>query len=143
MSEIQRRPASSPAKSNWSEIAKAADVNPLTIVPADCRAAVAKLWACNSHLLPSALALSSRVRVYLDERTLTAADVEDIANRLVQPERAARHKFAGDLLADLAALVSEKIKSNKAREECEARRKESAAFDVSKITGGMFKPLGD
>jgi hypothetical protein len=125
-------------KSNWQELAKSANTNPLLLVPKDCRAEITRLWMCNSHLLPSALALCSRVRSYLDECEVDAEDIRAIAVKLAQPEFAERHRFAGDLLADLAACVNRAAERNRSVRENQKRRSESDQFEALKID--LFKP---
>ncbi len=141
--ELQRsQPDRTGARSNWVALAKDAEHNPLLIVPeGEARRAVTRLWMCNAHLIPSALSLCARIRVYLDERTLSPEDVARIADRLVQPELAQRHRFAGDLLADLARLAAEQAAWNEARAANDAMRREAEEARVLRA-GNLFKLPG-
>jgi hypothetical protein len=122
--EIQKRPDNAPARrpANWTELAATATANPLKLLPTELRPAVARLWMCYAHLLPSALPLCATIRVDLDSTPLDAADLEKIVGRLLQPEKRANHRFASDLLTDLSALVADTIRTKRARAETEARR---------------------
>lgn len=80
--------------------------NPLLMLPVDWILPVSKLWATNAHLLPSPLAICARLKLYEGDG-LETADVERITAALMKPTRAAQHKFAADLLADLSQLVAD------------------------------------
>ncbi len=125
------------AKSDWKELAKTAEVNPLLLIPAECRLAVTRLWMCNSHVLPSSLALCSTVRVYLDEHSLSPSDLERIVSRMLEPWRRAEQRGSWDVMADFSALIAEVVDRNKNRAEARERREE-----VTQITGTLFKPEG-
>lgn len=121
----------------FSRQAKPDPPNPLTLIPHDWRQPVAILWTTNAHLLPSALALCSRLRLYAEDG-LTAAEVKTICRVLTEPERAARHKFAADLLADLSGLVATCNSRRKNLAETARLRGQSEAFRAAGLTG-----LGD
>lgn len=141
--EIATRPDRTPARSNWTELAQRAETNPMLLVPeGPARLAVTRLWMTNTHLIPSALALCSRIRVYLDERTLTAEDVVRIATRLTRPEVAQRHKFAGDLLADLARMAAEAAARNEARAAVDDMRREAREVQAARA-GDLFTLPGE
>lgn len=100
-----------------------------------------KLFLCNSHVLQSALALCSTLRVYLDEYPLTPDDVNAICAKLLRPEVRARHKFAADLIADLSRLVANRLRKREAQREVAVRAAETKAFAVKKvIAADLFKP---
>ncbi len=137
-SEIATRPDRSPVRSNWSELAKS-EANPLLMLPAECRVPVMRLWMCNAHLMSSALALCATFRLYVDEHGLAASDVESVCDRLLDPTRRAGHLGSWVLMAELSALVADTLKTNKAREECEARRLEGYAAVKAANCGDLFK----
>ncbi len=139
---IQKARATAPAKaagSDWQSLAARQDANPMQAVPHDCRPAVARLWMCNAHLFPSALALCATVRLYLDEQPITTDDVNSIVGRLLQPEARSRQKFASDVLADMSRMVAEACKRNVAREEAAKRKEDGEQFAAAKIASGLFK----
>ena len=132
-----------PAKagSDWAAIAQQASVNPLMVVPADVRRAVSRLWLCNQHLFPSALAISCTVRDYLEAEDVTADDVNAICEKLMRPAVRALHKFPADLIADLSRYVAEFAARNKSRREADGRQQEADRFKAAtKIDAGdLFK----
>lgn len=113
--------------------------NPLLVLPADARAAVARLWACNGHLFPSAAPLACTVRDYLDTQEIDPDDIGDICARLLQPDVRARQRGSWDVIADLSRLVGETAARNKARREADERRRQSDEFEAARPA----VPLGD
>lgn len=144
--DMVRRPDAAPVRagSNWAAIAKTADANPMLILPEPVRAAVGKLWMCNSHLFPSGLPLCSTIRVYLDAGTLEHTDIDALVDRLLTPEHRRRHKFASDLLTDLADLLlvipAERKKAERAMAQSDAMRRWEAEAVAGVRLGEMFKP---
>lgn len=132
-------PPATVTRSNWMELAKTGESNPLLLVPADCRPPMLRLWMCNAHVLPSALALAATLRVYLDERTLDPDDLPGIVDRLLLPEVRAKQRFASDVLADLALFVSEARTRRAAREATEARRAVPPDVVSPVALGDLFK----
>ena len=135
MSDMVRAGERTPARagnSNWLALAQTGSTNPMLLIPADLRPAVSRLWMCNAHLLPSALALCSTIRVYVDELPLTANDFERIVSRLLTPERRATHRFASDLLTDIATLTAEAVKAKQNAEQLAELRDSVAA-----VAGGV------
>ncbi len=129
------RPVSPSTGDGFAAHAQPNPPNPLRLIPADWREAVAVLWTCNAHLLPSALALCSRLRVYQESAGLTTDEVRAICRVLVEPERAARHRFAADLLADLAGMVGECKARRKGREQTARMREDGEAFKAPGLSG--------
>lgn len=96
--------------------------NPIgSLLPREIRGPVNRLWACYSHLLPSSLSLASTIRVYIDDHGLSPLDVPAVCQRLLSPDMQARHKFASDLLTNLAYLVGEIVRQRQSDEEAERR----------------------
>lgn len=102
--------------------------NPLLMLPFEYRQAAAMLWAANSHILPSALALCSRVRLYAEPgaggHRLEPEDFRVIVARLLDPAAQAGHKFGGDLLAALAGWVARRLDLKATQAEMLAARAE-------------------
>lgn len=134
-------PQSSPAKpkSDWPALAAQIATNPLLVLPADARAAVARLWACNGHLFPSAAPLACTVRDYLDTQEVTAGDIGDICARLLLPDVRARQRGSWDVIADLSRFVAEAAARNKSRREADERRRAADEFEAARPA----VPLGD
>lgn len=95
---------------------------PSAILPETCRAPVYKLWLANSHLFPKATALAASIRLWIEDHGFHPDDVEPVCRILLTPEKRAGHRFAADLLADLAQLVADAIRRRKALEEQRRRR---------------------
>lgn len=91
-------------------------------------------------MLQTALDLCSTIRVYLDETNISAADINRICARLMHPERRQYHKFASDILADLARLVDEQCKRNAARREVRERAKPVVRLADVVNLADLFKP---
>lgn len=124
VSELAIPPPASLARkrSDWKELAAQSAHNPLLLLPAEFREDATRLWFCNAHLFPQSLAICATLRVYLDEHGLTPDDVGRVVDAMLQPGRRAKHRFAGDVLADLAALVDVFLRE---RRQAESRREES------------------
>lgn len=105
--------------------------NPLMMIPADWRSSVAVLWTTNAHLLPSALALCARLKLYSGDG-LTGEQVRAICKKLTAPEKAANHRFAADLLADLSGEVAAVLRSARIKEQTEAMREEGERFTAKR-----------
>lgn len=114
-------------------LAQRADTNPLTLLPPEVRPAVARLWLCNHHLLQTALALCSTLRVYLDEQPITTDDVNRICATLLKPAIRAKHKFASDLLSDLSLYVAEAAQRNESRAKWAGGAKPAGCAEASKL----------
>lgn len=99
--------------------------NPLRMVPKEWRECVSFFWLMNQHLLPAVTPLAARLKVYHADG-LTLDDLRAILRQLASPRRQANHKFAADLLADLAELVGLALASRAAGptfdQRCEAAK---------------------
>ncbi len=97
-------------------------LSPLNDLPASVRKPVGFFWALNRHLLPTPIPLVLRLKVWMVKERLTAVEVRQVLNRLTSPELAANHRFASDLLCDLAAAVAEVVnRRRKLQEQVEQR----------------------
>jgi hypothetical protein len=134
------RASNLPAPKNWQAAALAPTFNALDLMPDECAPSVAKLYLCNQIVLQSALALCSTIRVYLDETNVTPGDINDICARLLRPERRQHHKFASDLMTDLARMVDERAKKNTAAEEARERAKPAVRLADVVNLADLFKP---
>jgi hypothetical protein len=105
--------------------------NPLMLIPREWVKPAAVLWTTNQHLIPSPLALCSRLRIY-EQQGLTADDLQRIVAELTKPERAATHRFAADLLADLSQLTANVFERRRMDEQSrrnqEERQREEAEW---------------
>lgn len=126
-------------------------LRPLDVLPEPYRKPVGFFWALNKHLLPTPTPLALRFQVWIAKEGLTAAEVRSVLNTLVSPERAAGHRFASDLLADLAADVAAILRQRRQREEQERRRQEAVkaeeqatpAADLTGLLKGIGIRIGD
>lgn len=96
---------------------------PLRLVPvAEMRIPAWGFWATWSHLLPTQLVIAMRLRRWIEDEGLTLAEAEEAFERVNAPERAARIKYAGELIATLAEQVALVIGRRKGRDEMLTRR---------------------
>ena len=93
----------------------------LAVLPDAFQKPAAFFWAMNAHLLPTPTPLAMRLRVWIANEGLTAAEAKAAFAALTRPEAAARHRFAADLLAELAAEVDAVVKRRRAREAAAKR----------------------
>lgn len=110
--------------------------NPLKLLPPEVRPAVVKLWVCNHHLFPTALALAASVSVALAETSVTFDNVTAICAALLHPARRSKIKFAADLIAEFSRLVDECAKRNTA---AKANAEYAKAPLVKLKLGELFK----
>lgn len=97
-------------------------LTPLNDLPPGIRKPVGFFWALNRHLLPTPIPLVLRLKVWIAKESLTPEEVRQVLNRLVSPEASANHRFASDLLCDLAAGVAEVVnRRRKLKEQAEQR----------------------
>jgi hypothetical protein len=97
--------------------------NPLTQLPMEFRPIVWDFWAFNSHLLTSQLALCTRLRHWIEKYELDPAALRRAFEKLNSVERAQTHKYASDLLMDLAVQVQAEAAQRRRDEEAAERRK--------------------
>lgn len=114
--------------------------NPTLLVPAAVRVDLARLWACNAHLFPNQLPLFATVRDYLDQG-LPVEAVPGIVRRLLAAERRANHRFASDLLTDLAALVADVLRCRQRDLDVQARRERHRADQAGAAGAGVVRDL--
>lgn len=95
------------------------------MLPAEWRPVVWDLWAYWSHLVPSQLALATRLRHWRADG-LELADVLYMAARLTDPDVSAAVKFPGDLLAELSRLAAVRIADHRRDARVRADRDRAA-----------------
>jgi hypothetical protein len=115
--------------------------NALRMIPPDWRKPVAFFWMCNAHLLPTALPVCARLKVWIADG-LSLEDGKNIFRALVSPERAAEHRFAADLLAELANRVAEVMRQRRVRDEMQKRREAARPNEVSGLVNGLADQFG-
>lgn len=109
--------------------------NPIgSLLPREVRLTVNKLWVCYSHLIPSALALASNLRVWMDEHGLQLDEVEKICKRMMSPEMQSRNKFASDLISGLAYFAAEVVKQRRSQEAREERERDHESASVQAVS---------
>lgn len=103
---------------------------PLRLLPESVRPAALRVWTCNRHLvgLETPLALCARLAVWIGDYGLQANDASQLLNEMLSPESSSKHRFASDLLADLAAAVKERIRMRRNQEEAARRRDEDGGL---------------
>jgi hypothetical protein len=108
---------------NYRELLK----KPLLALPLEVRQAALCAWAIHRHLpgMESAMSISGAVAVWISQYDLHPDDANAALRAMTAPSKMGTHKFASDLMTDLAAEVSEHIKRRKIIREQEERRKAS------------------
>lgn len=127
------------------------DRRALRALPEEYRKPAAFFWGLNAHLLPTPLTLVFRLQVWIAKEGLTIDECREAFNALASPERAQNHRFAGDLLADLAAEVARVTgrRRQRAAEEAWRRSQQEAARDalppgeIHRLLAGIGKPPRD
>lgn len=104
-----------------------AEANPFRMIPKEYRRPLAFFWSLNQHMLPNALPLAARVRLWIEQQGLTVDELRKVLSQLSDPERSSRHQYAGQLLADLAGAVAVICDQRRRREAAEERRRDEAA----------------
>lgn len=115
-----------PANGRALDPAKAQE-NPFRMVPKEYRRPLAFFWSLNQHMLPNALPLAARVRLWIDKHGLTADELRRALGKLSDPERSSRHQYAGQLLADLAGEVATVCGERRRLDEMLQRRRDAEA----------------
>jgi hypothetical protein len=110
-------------------------------LPAEVRKPVKFFWALNRHLLPTPIPLVLRLQVWIAKEQLTPAEVRQVLSRLVSPEAAATHRFASDLLCDLAAAVAEVVGRRRKLAEQQRRRDETDAAAANAVPAEQLRHL--
>lgn len=82
---------------------------PLRQLPPDWRLPAWDFWSHWSNLMPNQLTLASRLRHWIDQG-LTLDDIRAVFARLMTPEASGQFRYHGELYAELAALVGERLK---------------------------------
>ena len=98
------KPAAAPVAMTTDQLARCVE-QPLSQLPLEWRAPVWDFWCFWSHLLPTQLALATRLRQWRDEG-ITLEEVRDAFRTINQPGHAHKCRYAGDLLAELALQLS-------------------------------------
>lgn len=108
---------------------------PLRLLPETVRPAALRAWVCNRHLagLETALPLAARLSAWIEEHGLRPDDAADLLLDLLSPEASMKHRFASDLLADLAGKVSSRIGKRRTEAEVQRRRSEPPATPRAEI----------
>jgi hypothetical protein len=97
----------------------------LEVLPPAFRRVAGYFWAMNSHLLPTPTPLALRVAVWVRDEGLTADEFRAVVHALSRPARQANHRFAADLLADLAAEADAVVKRRRRDDRSAAERAEA------------------
>lgn len=95
--------------------------HPLTVLPAQMRSAVFKLWVSHRFIkdLETSLPITATLAIWIEDWGLHPDDAEAICKRLTNPIRMAKHKWASDLITDMAE-EAEKLMQVRAKKEAEA-----------------------
>lgn len=136
------RPDAAAARLTPAQIAEFVEL-PLKQVPAEWRPEVWDFWAYHSLLMPTQLALATRLRHWIDDG-LTLADARSVFAALTDPGEA-QFRFGSDLLAELAARVGVVLARRRKLADQLARRDRDATADAeaARITARLadnFKP---
>lgn len=105
----------------------------LAVLPEGYRKAVGFFWALNSHLLPTPTPLALRFQIWIQQEGLTEDDCKAILRKLTTPEASAKHRFASDLLTDLATEVDAVTKQRKQLAEAARLREYEAARNANNL----------
>lgn len=116
---VAPRPAAVAATPTKEQIAEFVE-NPLKQLPIDWRPAVWDFWSFYSHLLPTQLALCTRIRYWMQADGLDFETLTRAFDRMRQPGRCREHQFASQVLASLADDI-ETVREERRQAERKAR----------------------
>lgn len=116
--------------------------NPLLQLPHAFRAIAWEWWSAWQHVLPTQLALCTRLRWWI-EKGLTAEDLKTAFERLNEPERMAEMRFAGDLLAALAQAVADIRHTRRIEEQMRKDRTEKEEAEKNPMSAEARQRLKD
>lgn len=111
-----------------------ADRGAMALLPAEWVRPVGFFLACKAHLVKSRLAVCASLKLWI-EAGLELDDAKLIFRKLALPDRAARHVFESELVADLAAEVAAAIRRRKQVAEQACRRAMFEAGEGGKADG--------
>lgn len=114
---------------------------PLRQVPAEWRPVVWDFWSQWEHLLPTQLALASRLRHWISELGLTLDDAKRAFAAVNNPERMAGIRFASDLLAALATEAAAIVKDRKRAQHQRERRERDEREKAEALPGKRIKDM--
>ena len=126
MSRIARQPTPDTLALADLDQAKAIMRTPSILVPPEVRPALFECWACHRHLagLDTPLPIAALVSTWIGRYDLRPDDAIEMLHSIQHPDHCAKHKFASDLTATLAGLVSVRLKQRRAEAETIRRRDE-------------------
>lgn len=101
--------------------------NPLLALPPEWAKPVGYFLSARALLIREPLGLCLTLKVWIERCGLTLADALPILNRLASPELAREHQFESELMADLAAMVAERLRSKRIIADMLERRQGPAA----------------
>jgi hypothetical protein len=97
--------------------------NPLKQLPDEWRIPVWDFWAFFENLLPTQIALCTRIRWWRDREGLTLSELREAMDELRGPDLAATFHFAGQVLATLGDRIHSNRKATRDRERAERERR--------------------
>lgn len=111
-------------RSDGTIAAQTTEANPLLMLPVEWRKAVSFFWMCNEHLLRSPTAICARLKLWIEDG-LKLEDAQRAFRQLMTPESSARFQYAGQLIAELSAVIAVIINRNRENERQEKFKRES------------------
>ena len=119
--------------------------NPLLALPPEWAKPVGYFLSARALLIREPLGLCLTLKVWIERCGLTLADALPIFNRLASPEMAKEHQFESELMADLAAMVAERLRSKRIIADMLARRhgpaaKSEPASEVERLAAAFSMP---
>jgi len=119
---------------------------PLRLLPREWQKPVAYFAAFHSDILKGVAGIVARLRFWIKDDGLTLDEANDIMRRLMAPEKCAGFQYAGQLLAEMAFLVADKVRARRERERTERLAKiagEQTDPGVRLLLDSIGKPFRD
>jgi hypothetical protein len=113
-----------------------ARANPFDLIPKDWVPVVSFFAICKAALLKSPISLCAQVKLWIADG-LTLEDARRIFNRLCRPEVAMNHQFDSQLVADLNAMVADRLRER--RRIAEQIKRREAAADPAGVAGQVVR----
>lgn len=134
MSDLARRTEPTPqTPSLTTDDIRQAVEKPLRLLPPEWAVPVWSFWAHYSHLLPNQLTLVMRLHYWVRHDDLTLEEAKRAFAHLCSPAECAKYRFAGELLAALAACLAELAR----------RRKVRLSKSMSECVDGLVRRIGE
>lgn len=126
MSEVATRPVSGIDHQRREK-------NPLLHLPLEWRKPVAFFAAFHSDILKGVAGVVTRMRYWIKDDGLTLEEANGVMRKLMAPEKCAGFQYAGQLLAEMAFLVADAVRTRRELERMLRLRDDGDSAEREKV----------